>query len=266
MSRSLRTAVPTSGVTCCAAFTCVWSATSTSRSRARVAIASYAASTSSCRKCCGMPIRPLVAIRMSRMFSMSISLKSQLLQALGRHVGHVAAADDHVAHLRGLAQVVEHRVPAVVLLHLELVLEDLQGVVADEVHPRAVTAVLRARRDQLGEHLRRVAVRQALDRPHVGLVQRVAARQRVARPLRLALGVGGRHVPPHGVGVQVGLDHRVDHLRRDQHRHRRALLLVALDVRVQLVGQEVTERRLELLEVLDRVGALPLGGLPLAPW
>ena len=66
-----------------------------------------------------------------------------------------------------------------------------------------------------------------------------------------------------GSVVQVGLDHRVDHLRRDQHRHRGALLLVALDVRVELVGQEVAERRLELLEVLDGVGALPLGGLPL---
>ena len=32
-----------------------------------------AARTSSCRKCCGMPMRPLVAMRMSRMFSMSSS-------------------------------------------------------------------------------------------------------------------------------------------------------------------------------------------------
>src|SRR5213592_1755008 len=40
MASSARTAFPTSGVTCCAALTCVWRATSTSRSRARDAIAS----------------------------------------------------------------------------------------------------------------------------------------------------------------------------------------------------------------------------------
>jgi hypothetical protein len=102
--------------------------------------------------------QPFVAMRMSRMFSMSISSNSHVLEPLDRDVGHVAAGHDDVADLRACAQVVEHRVPAVVLLHLELVLQDLQRVVADQVHPRAVAAVLRARGDQLGEHLGRVAM------------------------------------------------------------------------------------------------------------
>ena len=198
MSSTMRAASPTSGVTCCAQFTWVCTAMSTPRSSAVSPIRANAAFTSSCRKCWGMPIRPLVARRMSRMFSMSRSFITKLLEPLDRHVGHVAARHDDVAHLRGLPQVVEHHVPALVLLHLELVLEHLQGVVADEVHARAVTAVLRARRDQLGEHLRGVAVGETLDRPHVGLVQRVARCHRVRSPIRPRRSLSaGRHVPAH---------------------------------------------------------------------
>ena len=62
---------------------------------------------------------------------------------------------------------------------------------------------------------------------------------------------------------EVTLVHRVDHLRGNQHRHRRALFLVAADVLVEIVRQELTERLLELHEILDGVGALPLGALPL---
>jgi hypothetical protein len=65
------------------------------------------------------------------------------------------------------------------------------------------------------------------------------------------------------VVLEVGLVHRVDHLRRDEHGHRRALLLVAADVLVELLAQMVAECLLELREVLDGVGALPLGALPL---
>jgi hypothetical protein len=63
--------------------------------------------------------------------------------------------------------------------------------------------------------------------------------------------------------AKIGLVHRVDHLRRQQHRHRGALLLVALDVGVELVGEVLSERLLELDEVLHRVRALPLRRLPL---
>ncbi len=186
-----------------------------------------------------------------------------VLEALDRHVSHVAARNHDVADGRRSPQVLEHRVPALVLLHLEPVLQDLERVVADQVHARAVAAVLRARRDQLGEHLGRVSVREALDRPHVGLVQRVARRHRVGGELGVAVRERRRHVAAHGVAPQIRLVHRVDHLRRDQHRHRGALTLVALDVPVQVVGEEVPERALELDEVLHRVRPLPLGGLPL---
>jgi hypothetical protein len=186
-----------------------------------------------------------------------------LLEPLDRDVGHVAARDDHVAHARGPAQVVEHRVPALVLLHLELVLQYLGRVVADEIHAGAVPAVLRARGDQLRQHLGRVPVCEPFDGPHVRFVQGIASGHRVRRELLVPVRQRRGHVAPNGVGPQVGLVHRVDHLRRDQHRHRRPLLLVAFDVRVQLVGKVVAERAFQLDEVLDRVRPLPLGGLPL---
>jgi hypothetical protein len=187
----------------------------------------------------------------------------EFLESLHRDVGHVAAGYDHVADLRCAPEVLEHLLPALVLLDFELVLQDLQRVVADQVHPGAMAAVLRACWDQLGEHLRRVAVGEALDRPHVRLVQRVAGRQGMARPFALALRQRGRHVVADRVVTEVGLDHRIDHLRRDQHRHRRALLLIQPDVLEELVVEEVAEGVLELLQVLHRVGALPLRRLPL---
>jgi hypothetical protein len=83
------------------------------------------------------------------------------------------------------------------------------------------------------------------------------------RPHRLAFAVAGGHVATHGVGSKILLPHRVDHLRGDQHGHRRALLLVAFDVAEQLVVEVVAEGLFELLEVLHGVRPLPLGGLPL---
>jgi hypothetical protein len=81
--------------------------------------------------------------------------------------------------------------------------------------------------------------------------------------LRVSVAQGRGHVEADGIGPEVGLVHRVDHLRRQEHRHRRSLLLVALDVGEEVVREVVAERRLELLQVLHRVSALPLGGLPL---
>jgi hypothetical protein len=57
--------------------------------------------------------------------------------------------------------------------------------------------------------------------------------------------------------------HRVEHLRRHQHRHRRALGLVALEVGVEALVDQVAEHLAQLLEVLDAVAALPLDRLPL---
>ena len=115
----------------------------------------------------------------------------ELLEPRPGHVRHVAAGDHDVAHRRRTAQVVEHlRVP-VDRLAEELQLVDDRGGVADEVHARAVAAVLRAGRQQLGEHLGRVAVGEALGHPHVVLVQRVAGGVRVRRASRCA----GRRTP-----------------------------------------------------------------------
>ena len=133
----------------------------------------------------------MVASRMSRMFSISSRLVEELLEPRPGHVRHVAAGDHDVAHRGRTSQVGEHlRVP-VDRLAQELELVDHRGGVADEVHARAVAAVLRAGRQQLGEHLGGVAVREALGHPHVVLVQRVAGRVRVRRDSRCA----GRRTP-----------------------------------------------------------------------
>ena len=91
------------------------------------------------------------------------------------------------------------------------------GGVADEVHPGAVAAVLRAGRQQLGQHLRGVAVGEPLGDPHVVLVQRVAGGVRVGRPVGTAVAEHRDHVVPDRVGVE-----RVGHrARARRHRLRR---------------------------------------------
>ncbi len=201
-------------------------------------------------------------------------LGEELLEPRPRHVGDVAAGDHHVAHAGVGAQVVEHLGVPVDRLAEELQLVDRRGGVADEVHPGAVAAVLRAGRQQLGEHLGGVAVGEPLGRPHVVLVQRVAAGVGVRGPVGTAVGEHRDHVVADRVGVErlgqrarsrrqlVGR-HRVHHLRRDEHRHRRPLGLVALEVGVEPLVDQVTEELAQLAEVLHAVGALPLGALPL---
>jgi hypothetical protein len=202
------------------------------------------------------------------------------LEVLPRQVGHVTAGHDDVAHRRGGGEVVQHGLVTIHRLHRELELGDRRRGVADEVHPGAVTAVLRAGRQQLGEHLGRVAVGQPLDGPHVVLVQRVTLGLGVARPVGAPVGEHRQHVAPDRVGIEGGgvcrarrrhtgvafsrgRDHRVEHLRRDEHRHRRPLVLVALKVGVELVGEQVTHEVAQLADVLDTVAALPLGVAPL---
>ena len=148
------------------------------------------------------------------------------------------------------------------------------GGVADQVHPGAVAAVLRAGRQQLGEHLGRVAVGQPLGDPHVVLVQRVAGGVRVRGPVGAPVGEDREHVVAHRVGVErvgqraragrrVVRRHRVHHLRRHQHRHGGPLGLVALEVGVEPLVDQVAEQLAQLLEVLHAVGALPLDRRPL---
>ena len=148
------------------------------------------------------------------------------------------------------------------------------GRVADQVHPGAVAAVLRTGRQQLGQHLGGVAVGQPLGGPHVVLVQRVAGGVRVRGPVGAPVGEHRDHVVADRVGVErlgqraragrLGAGrHRVHHLRRHEHRHRGALGLVALEVGVEPLVEQVAHQLAQLLDVLDAVGALPLDRLPL---
>ena len=262
-SKNVATALATSGVSWFAWLTCVWTAIETPRSRAFAPMRSMPRLHVRLQEVLRQPHQ---ALRGQPDVADVLDVQQrqdELLEVLDRQVRHVAAGDDHVAHRRRPAQVLEHLAVAVLALRLELVLRDLRRGVADQVHARAVPAVLRARRQHLGQDLRRVPVGEPLDGPHVGLVQAVALRVRVRRPLGVALAERRRHVAADRVGAKLALVHRVDHLRRDQHRHRRPLEHVALDVGRQVVGQVVAERRLQLLEVLHGVGALPLRALPL---
>ena len=272
-----RAAFATSGVTDWALLTWVWMASDTPRERALAHDAGHALD--------DVVLQPVLGQAHQRLGGEPDvadvvdleQLVEEPLEVLPRHVGHVAAGDDDVAHLGGAVQVVEHRGVAVDRLAGQLELGELRRRVADEVHPRAVAAVLRARRQHLGEHLGGVAVGEPLDGPHVVLVQAVARRERVARPVGAAVGEDREHVVAHRVGVEglgergagrghvaVGArDHRVHHLRRHEHRHRRPLGLVALEVGVEAVLEQVAHQRAQLRDVLHAVRPLPLGVGPL---
>ena len=177
-------------------------ASETPRERAVRATRPTPSTTSGCSQCWGRPASALVASRMSRMLSISSSRVEEVLEPRPRHVRHVAAGDHDVAHLRGAAEVAHHRVEPVDRLEVELQLLDRRGGVADQVHPGAVAAVLRAGRQQLGEHLGRVAVGEPLGHPHVVLVQRVAGGVRVRGPVGAPVGEDRDHVAAHRVGVE----------------------------------------------------------------
>ena len=105
---------------------------------------------------------------------------------------------------------------------------------------------------------------------------RVARRVRVRRPVGAAVGEDRQHVVADRVGVEglgevvagrrhrrVGRGHhRVEHLRRDEHRHRRALALVLGEVVVEAVVEQVTHEGSQLLDVPDTVDPLPLRAVP----
>ena len=77
------------------------------------------------------------------------------------------------------------------------------------------------------------------------------------------------HVAAHRVGQHRGRrrhlagHHRVEHLRRQQQRHRGATGLVGLDVGVEGLVEQVAVDAAQLAEVLHAVDALPLGAAPL---
>ena len=86
-------------------------------------------------------------------------------------VGHIPAGHDHVPHSGRGPQVVDHGGEPLGRGQPELELARRRGGVADQVHPGAVAAVLRAGGQHLGEHLGRVPVGQPFHRPHLRLVQ-----------------------------------------------------------------------------------------------
>ena len=112
---------------------------------------------------------------------------------------------------------------------------------------------------------------QPLDGPHLVLVQRVAGGVRVAggragQPVgghrAACTGAPGRPASRPSSGTLAG-HHRVEHLRRQQQRHRRAARLVGLDVGVEGLVEQVAVDPAQLAEVLHAVDALPLGAAPL---
>ena len=126
-------------------------------------------------------------------------------------------------------------------------------------------------------------MRQTLNGPHVVLMQRVAGGVGVARPVDASVAEDREHVTADGIGVErpgelfagprygalvlAGAvntgDHRVHHLRGHQHRHRGPLLLVALQIGVEPVREQIVHQGPQVLDVLDAVGPLPLDTGPL---
>ena len=151
---------------------------------------------------------------------------------------------------------------------------DRRGV-ADEVHPGAVAAVLRAGRQQLGEHLGGVAVGEALGHPHVVLVQRVAGGVRVRGPVGTTVGEHREHVAADRVGVErLGQRARAARRRRAAPSCSSSAAAPASTSWPARPGRargrrrtrsstQVAEQRAQLPDVLDAVRALPLHGLPL---
>ena len=191
------------------------------------------------------------------------------LQPGPRQVGHVPAGNHHVPHPRGGPQVVDHRSEAVGRGQPELELAGRRRGVADQVHPGAVAAVLRAGGQHLGEHLGRVPVGEALHGPHLRLVQRVAGRVRMGRPVRAPVAEHRDHVAAHRVGVEglgearlagrIRGGHRVEHLGWHQHGHGGPLTLVTVEVGEESLVQSGAEDLAELAQVLHAMRPLPLG-------
>jgi hypothetical protein len=79
----------------------------------------------------------------------------------------------------------------------------------------------------------------------------------------VAVAVSRDHVVADRVVPEVRNVHRVDHLRRHEHRHRGSLAPVALDRLGQVLGEEIAESLPKLVQVLDGVLTLPAGAAPL---
>ncbi len=178
------------------------------------------------------------------------------------HIRQITAGNDDVAHRRRLAQIIEHLLVAILLRNPESQLSYLRDVVANQIHARAMTTILRTSRKHFGENFCGIAMREPLDGPHVGFVQAVAAGFRMTRPFGIAIVEGGQHVAAHGIVPEIFLIHGVEHLRRDEDGHGGALFDVALHTLQKVLRQQRTENGLKFFQILDGVAALPERGFP----
>ena len=172
---------------------------------------------------------------------------------LGAQLVRVAARDDDVFQLGARADVREGALPALGV-DAQLELRDLLGVDADRVAARAKAAVHRTGVEGQEQRLVDVAVGQAGHR-HVGpLVQRIQVQARVigqkARRQR-------HELRPQRILVRVAPVDERQQVRRDPHRHRRALE-PALRVRDEVLRDQARDRRQQLRDVRHRMLGLPL--------
>ena len=166
------------------------------------------------------------------------------LEQLRRERQAVAAADQHVAHLRGAAQVVE--------LRLVLAAIEVLGRVANDARPRAVAAVARALRGDQHQH----AVGIAVDEPGHRRVAVLGERVLHHRGEGLLLAAERDDLAADRVVGIVRVD-QADEVRRDVD----AELVRRGEPVALLVGQ--VEDLLDLLEVVDPVRQLPAPVVPL---
>ena len=166
------------------------------------------------------------------------------LEELGRQRQAVAAADEHVAHLRRPAQVVE--------LRLVLGAVEVLGRVAHDARPRAVAAVGRALRGDEHQHPVGVAVDQARHRRVAVLGERVLHHRREG----LLLAAERDDLAADRVVRVRRVDER-DEVRRDVD----AELVRRAEALALLVGQ--LQDLLDLGQLVDAVGELPAPVVPL---
>ena len=173
-SSSARAAAATSGVTDCTWLMWVCSARLTPRAAATCATRLTPSTTFACSQCCGSAASAFVAKRISRMVSISSNCMTND-SSRGQGTFATSPPDTTTSRTRRCgAQVVQHSVLPVGRVQGQPGLADRWCGIADQIHPRAVTAILRAGRHQFGEYLGRVSMGQPFHHPHVALVQRIS--------------------------------------------------------------------------------------------
>ncbi len=84
----------------------------------------------------------------------------------------------------------------------------------------------------------------------------------MAWPLRMAVFKRGKHIAADRIAPQILLVHRVEHLRRNEQRHRGAFSLVFLNPGNERIGKIFSEDAFQFAQVLNRMLALPQRAAP----